>query len=463
MVATRSTTAHDGGPDTIVRNLTADAIVAAAPNGAGASVSSRAPAPRGRRFPLTLKTVLIAGALLLVAALIGFYVFQPPAVIVASVTTRDIAPAMQGVGTVEAKVLVNVSSKVTGRVVSVAVDQGDTIRAGQVLARLDSTQYAADVDRGEANVRMAEAQLRDLLAGPRPQELEQMQARLASATATRTLAEHDYERARELFAKQLISAQDMDRARQSDDVATATERDVRHGLDLLRENWARKDQIDAARAQLQAAQSALALARANLAEAVIVSPLDGAVIRRELEPGGIVTPGIAIFKISDPRTAWATVYVDARDTADLAVGDRAEITFRSLPGRAFPGRVARIQREGDRVTEQLAVDVTLLERPSRVILGEQVEVSIRPTPRPAVTALPVAAVVRRPDGSGALVVEDGRMHFAAARLGAVDPAGWVEVLGGLRAGAAVVLAPGPLADPSHDGQRVRVTHATAGP
>jgi len=176
-----------------------------------------------------------------------------------------------------------------------------------------------------------------------------------------------------------------------------------------------------------------------------------------------VNPGIAIFKISDPRTAWATVYVDARDTADLAVGDRAEITFRSLPGRAFPGRVARIQREGDRVTEQLAVDVTLLERPSRVILGEQVEVSIRPTPRPAVTALPVAAVVRRPDGSGALVVEDGRMHFAAARLGAVDPAGWVEVLGGRRAGAAVVLAPGPLADPSHDGQRVRVTHATAGP
>jgi HlyD family secretion protein len=464
MGAARSTTTHDGIPDTIVRNVTTDAIVvSAAPNGARAPVSPRTPVPRDRRFPHTLKKLLVAGAVLLVAALIALYVFQPPAVTVATVTTRDIASATQGVGTVEAKVVVNVSSKVTGRVVSVAVDQGDTIRAGQLLARLDSAQYAADVDRGEANVRTAEAQLRDLLAGPRPQELEQMRARLASATATRTLAEHDYERAQRLFARELISAQDIDRARQTYDVATAMERDVRHGVDLLQENWARKDQVDAARAQLQAAQSALVLARANLTEAVIVSPLDGYVVSRALEPGGIVNPGIAIFKISDPRTAWATVYVDARDTAGLAVGDRADVTLRSLPGRAFPGRVARIQHEGDRVTEQLAVDVAFVERPSRLILGEQVEVSIRPPARRAVIALPLAAVVRRPDGPGALVIQDGRVRFAAARLGAVDPAGWVEVLGGLRPGAAVVLAPGPLADPSHDGRRVRVAPATAGP
>jgi hypothetical protein len=129
----------------------------------------------------------------------------------------------------------------------------------------------------------------------------------------------------------------------------------------------------------------------------------------------------------------------------------------------FAGRVARIEREGDRVTEQLTVDIALVERPSRLILGEQVEVSIRPPARRAVTAIPLAAVVRRPDGPGALVIEDGRLRFAAARLGAVDPAGWVEVLGGLRPGAEVVLAPGPLADSSNQGRRVRVTRAAAGP
>jgi HlyD family secretion protein len=213
------------------------------------------------------------------------------------------------------------------------------------------------------------------------------------------------------------------------------------------------------RAQLQAAQSALVLARANLAETVIGSPLEGYVVSRALEAGGIVNPGVPIFKIADPRTAWATVYVDARDTAAVAVGDRVDITFRSVPGRAFGGRVARIQREGDRVTEQLAIDVAFIERPPRLILGEQVEAIIRPPARRNVAALPLAAIVRRPDGAGALVVKDDRVHFKAVQLGIVDPAGWAEILDGLHPGDEVVLAPGPLADASNDGRRVRVTRA----
>jgi hypothetical protein len=147
----------------------------------------------------------------------------------------------------------------------------------------------------------------------------------------------------------------------------------------------------------------------------------------------------------------------------LAVGDRADITFRSLPGRAFQGRVARIQREGDRVTEQLAIDVAFIERPSRLILGEQVEAAIRPPARHGVSALPLAALVRRPDGAGALVVKDDHIHFKAARLGIVDPAGWAEILDGLHPGDEVVLAPGPLADPSNDGRRVRAMRAAVGP
>ena len=458
MGGARSTVAPDGAAGSIAAPAPEiDAPVHVAPDGTGTPVPARG------HFPLTLKRVLVAGTLLVVAGLVGFYFFRPPVVTVGTVTSRDVAPAIQGVGTVEAKVVVNVSSKVTGRVVSVLVDQGDPIRAGQTLVRLDAAQYAADVDRGEANVRTAEAQLRDLLAGPRPQEIEQLRARLASASATRTLAERDLQRNQQLFARELIATQDLDKARQAYDVATAVERDARHGLDLALENWARKDQVDAARAQLQAAHSALVLSRANLAEAVIVSPLDGYVVSRELEAGGIVNPGVPIFKIADPRTAWATVYVDARGTAGLAIGDRADMTFRSLPGRVFQGRVARIQREGDRVTEQLAIDVGFIERPSRLILGEQVEATIRPPARHGVSALPLAAVVRRPDGSGALVAEDSRIHFKAAQLGIVDPAGWVEILDGLRPGDDVVLAPGPLADPSNDGRRVRVTRAAVGP
>jgi HlyD family secretion protein len=410
-----------------------------------------------RRFPVTLKTVLVVGALALIAGVASFFFLRPVAVTVAAVTTRDLAPAIQGVGTVEAKVTVNVSSKITDRVVSVLVDQGDTIKTGQLMARLDDTQYVAGVNQAEASMRAAEAQLRDLLAGARPDEIEQLRARFASAGATRALTERDFQRTKELFAKELISAQDMDRARQAHDAATAGERDARHALDLALNNWARKDQIEAARAQLQAAQSALTLAREKLADTVIVSPLEGYVVSRDLEAGGVVNPGIPIFKIADPRTAWVTVYADARDTGGLAVGSPTDITLRSLPDQVFRGRVARIQREGDRVTEQLAVDVAFAERPPRLILGEQVEATIRPPTHSAATALPLAAVVRRPDGSGVLVVEDGRIHFKPARLGVADPAGWIEVLQGLSPGQAVVTAPGRLADSQNEGRRVRVT------
>ena len=409
-----------------------------------------------RRFPVALKSVVIVVALVLVAGAAGFFFLRPVAVTVAAVTTRDLAPAIQGVGTVEAKVAVNVSSKITDRVVSVLVDQGDTIKTGQLMARLDDTQYVAGVNQAEASMRAAEAQLRDLLAGARPDELEQLRARFASAGATRALTERDFQRTKDLFAKELISAQDMDRARQAYDAATAGERDARHALDLAVNNWARKDQIEATRAQLQAAQSALTLAREKLADTVIVSPLDGYVVSRDLEAGGVVNPGIPIFKIADPRTAWVTVYADARDTGSLAVGSPTDITLRSLPDRVFRGRVARIQREGDRVTEQLAIDVAFVERPPRLILGEQVEATIRPPAHSAATALPLAAVVRRPDGSGVLVVEDGRIHFKPARLGVVDPAGWIEVVQGLSPGQAVVTAPGRLADSQNEGRRVRV-------
>ena len=414
-----------------------------------------------RRFPM--KKVLAVGILVLIAAVAGFLFFRPVAVTVAAVTTRDIAPAIQGVGTVETKVVVSVSSKITDRVVSVLVDQGDTIKTGQLLARLDDTQYMAGVNQAEASLRAAEAQLRDLLAGARPDEIEQLRARLASASAARALAERDFQRTNELFGKELISAQDMDRARQTYDMATAAERDARHALDLALNNWARTDQIEAARAQVHAAQSTLALAREKLADTVIVSPLEGYVVSRDLEAGGVVNPGIPIFKIADPRTAWVTIYVDQRDTAGLAVGTPGDITLRSLPGQVFRGRVARVQREGDRVTEQLAVDVAFAERPPRLILGEQVEATIRPPTHSAAIALPLAAVVRRPNGSGALVVEDGRIRFKLVRFGVADPAGWIEVLQGVSAGEDVVVAPGRLAEATNEGRRVRVTRTGAKP
>lgn len=437
----------------------------------------------GHRWPRSANRLLLVPLLVVAGGIVAFLLLRPIAVTVAPVSQRDIAPAIQGVGTVEAKVAVQVGSKITGRVVAVLVDQGDTVSVGQVLARLDDAQQRAEVNRqaaalrvaeagvaeAHANVRRARSALDDLAAGSRPAEIEQLRERAKSAGATRVLAERDHRRTQELLAKDLIAAQEMDRVKQALDVATAQERDAAKALELALEG-PRKDLVAAARAALEAAQhqlegagatrhqaeAGLALAREQLADTVILSPLAGYVVSRELEPGAPVNPSTPIFKLADPRSSWVTVYVDQRDTAGLVRGDPAEVVFRSLPHRGFLGQVARIQREGDRVTEQLGVDLSLDEQPDRLTLGEQVEATIRPPARRNVAALPLSAVVRRPDGLGALVVKEGRLRFTRASFGAADPAGWIEVLSGLRAGDEVAVVPGRLGDPANDGRRVAV-------
>ena len=142
-----------------------------------------------------------------------------------------------------------------------------------------------------------------------------------------------------------------------------------------------------------------------------------------------------------------------REAGPIAVGNMADVALRSMPDRAFRGKVVRIRRESDRVTEQLTVDISFDELPERLTLGQQAEATIRPASRRAI-ALPLAAVVQSPAGAGAWTVADDRLRFRRARLGAVDPAGWIEIVQGFSAGEQVVIAPGKLADLKNEGRRV---------
>jgi multidrug efflux pump subunit AcrA (membrane-fusion protein) len=450
-------------------------------------------------------TIAAATAALAIAAVV--WMLLPPRVSVATVTARDLAPVVQGVGTVEAKVIVHVASKIAGRIVSITADQGDRVEPGQRLVQLDDAQLAADVRRADAAVDALAAQLRDLeagarpeeiaearaqvvraraqlddlLAGSRPEEVEEIRARLLSATATRVLAARERERSEVLHEKGLIAAQDNDRARQAASVAEAQERALAQTLDLALAG-ARPHQVESARAQLRSTEDRLALLlagprphqvsalRAQLGEAraardlarerhrdaTILSPFDAIVVSRELETGATVNPGTPILKVADPQTLWVTVHVDERESGHIAAGDRAGIVLGSLSSTSIPGRVVRLRRESDRVTEQVAVDIAFDEAPRRLTLGEQVEARIVTAGRRAAPAMPMAAVVRRPEGTGAMVVADGRLAFRRARLGIADAAGWIEVMDGLRAGETVVLAPGKLSAAANDGRRVRV-------
>lgn len=406
-----------------------------------------------------LKTALILAVLLGAGAAAAAFFLRPVPVRVGAVVRRDLVPAVQGVGTVEAKTVVQIGAKITGRLVAVLVDQGDQVRVGQIVARLEDTEHAAQTVQAEAAMRRAV-----LAAAAQEVALRKAQAALGAAEAaigrvraTEALAQVNAERWRTLHADGGVSRVEMDSKVTEASALLADLQSVEAQRQVAREEVAvLRAGLETARQDIRVAEAALTAVRARQADTVVRSLQAGTVIRRELEPGATVAPGTPILKIADPASAWVTVHVDERDTGKIRVGNVAEIALRSLPGGPVPGRVIRIRRESDRVTEQLAVDVAFLERPARLTLGEQAEATIRPEGVQGATAMPLSALIRTPDGPAVLTVTDGRLRLRPIRIGLADPQGWVQVREGLQPDERVVLAPGRLADPKNDGQRVRV-------
>ena len=248
-------------------------------------------------------------------------------------------------GTIEAT-QVDVSVKITGRILERLVKEGDTVSRGQLLVRLDDSELGADVKRQEAALRSAQATLRDLQKGPRQQEIEDARAAVASAEATRSMTEREFQRNDQLFRQNLIAAQDVDRARQAYEVARAQERSAREKLALILEG-SRPDQIDAARWQVTQAESALAQAQSRLREAQVISPIDGVVLRKNLEAGETANPGVPILTLVNPKDVWLRAYVPETDVGRLKIGDRATLRVDAFPNRVFSGRLIEIGSEAE--------------------------------------------------------------------------------------------------------------------
>jgi membrane fusion protein YbhG len=248
-------------------------------------------------------------------------------------------------GSIEAT-QVDVSVKITGRILERLVKEGDRVSLGQVLVRLDGSELAADVRRQEAALRSAQATLRDLEKGARPQEIEDARAAVSSAEATRDMTEREFHRNDQLYTKSLIAAQDVDRARQAYEVAKAQERSARERLGLLLAG-SRPDQVDAARWQVTQAESALAQAQSRLREAVIVSPIEGLVLRKNLEVGETANPGVPILTLVNPNDVWLRAYVPETEVGRLKVGDPAALRVDAFPNRVFTGRLVEIGSEAE--------------------------------------------------------------------------------------------------------------------
>lgn len=386
-----------------------------------------------RRFVLALLGAALLVALALVVLRSG--PLAPTRVTVVQAAERPLAPALFGIGTVEARRSYLIGPTAAGRVRAVAVDVGDTVKSGQLLAEMDPV----DLDERGAALEASVARAGSATAAA--------QAQVRDALARRDLASVNARRYAELGAQDFVSAGAVEARTQELASADAV--------------------VSAAQANLAAArqeQQRLAAERAGLRQqrgnVRLLAPSDGVVTGRDAEPGSTVVAGQAVLRMIQPSSLWIKVRLDQGRSAGLAVGLPAQIVLRSQPGHPLSGQVARVEAVSDSVTEERSALVSIDQPPRGLSVGELAEVTLSLPATANALVLPNAAISRLQGRTGVWTLEDSTLHFTPVRLGQASLDGQVQVLEGLRAGATVIVHSERALDP---GSRITVVRTLAEP
>lgn len=360
--------------------------------------------------------VLVGLVFLLVFAWVAFNSgpFAPIKVTLIKVVKGEVAPALFGIGTIEARRAYFIGPTASGRVKKVSVDVGEPVKEGQLLAEMDpvdldkrvASAFAASA-RGNSAVATAQAQLKDA-------------------------------RSRQSFAAA----------------------EVMRFLDLAKRNFVSQSVVDGKLQQQQSGDAQLAAAESSLASAQqdlrrleaereaaqqlrgsirLLAPVDGIVTSRDAEPGSTVIAGQSVLKMQEPGSLWIKVRLDQARSTGLQAGLPADIIVRSDPDRVLAGKLVRIEPISDSVTEERIAQVAFDTIPHGVSTNEMADVTLH---LPRVTdalIVPNASLRNRGTKLGVWLFRDGHLRFTPVKIGAAGLDGQMQIVEGLNADDEIVV------------------------
>jgi HlyD family secretion protein len=345
--------------------------------------------------------------------------------------------------------LVDLSFKIAGRMTELNVREGDWVKKGQVIARLDPVQLREQRSRDQAQVssaqsnydqlttsiafqkatleseiaarraeqNQAQAKLDVLLAGSRTQEIQQAEAGVTDAKAQLDLARADWDRAQTLYKNEDISTSQFDQARTKFNSAKAVLDQAEQKLGMVKEG-PRKEEIAGARADVARAQANVASAEANrlellrkeqelvarrseierskaqaamsqaqLDDTVIVAPLDGVVLVKSAEAGEVLAAGTTIVTIGDLDHPWLRAYVGETDLGRVKLGTKVKLSTDSYPGKTYSGTVSFISSQAEFTPKQIQT------KDERVKLVYRIKVDVDNTNHELKNNMPVDAEI----------------------------------------------------------------------
>ncbi len=387
-----------------------------------------------RRLGIGVLAVSLIAALAFVALRTG--PLAPVRVTVTAVQEGKLSPTIFGIGTVEARRSWMVGPTVAGRVLSVRVDVGDAVKAGQLLAEMDPV----DLDQRLAALDAALERATSTQTAA--------QAQVADASARRELAALNAKRNQDLAAQNFISPGALEGRLQEKASADAALQAAQANLSGTAQDITRQ----------RAERAALQQQRGNVR---LLAPADGVVTSRDAEAGSTVVAGQPVLRLIDPVSLWVRMRVDQGRSAGLAPGLKASIVLRSQPRTPIQGQVARVELLADAVTEERIAQIAFATAPTvAALVGELAEVELQLPETPTALLLPNASIQRWQSQTGVWRLVDGKPAFAPVRLGASSLDGRVQVLEGLKAGDSVVVYSQKALT---DGARVQVVDALVKP
>ena len=275
-----------------------------------------------RRNIVILVLVIVIGAAA-AAAGVWYRREQVPVITAEVIKTRDLEAVVSSSGKIQPKRLVNISADTPGRVVNLAVNEGDRVTRGQFLLQIDPKSLRTRVDGGAASLQAAEA------------SLDQMRQTVETSRVQLQQAQQNLARQRELSQQLLTTREALERA----------ENDLKAAESSLRE---REKQINAQDARISQERATLESARYDLSKVRIESPIDGIVTRRNIQEGETAVvgtmnnAGTVLLTLADMSVIQAEVEVDETNMPSVAIGQPAKVTIDALPDRSFKGRVTEI-------------------------------------------------------------------------------------------------------------------------
>lgn len=355
-------------------------------------------------------------------------------VTVAQVGEADLAPTLFGIASVEARRSYQIGPTAAGRVLRVAVDVGDLVKAGQQLAEMDPIDLDQRARAGAAALARATS------------AIAAAQALRHDAQVRRELSGNNARRYVELGEKSFVTRSVVDGKLQEEQSAIAQLNAAEASLD-----GARQDQ-----ARLAAEHAALVQQRDKIR---LVAPVDGIISARDAEPGSTLVAGQSAVRMIDPTSLWLRLRLDQSRSSGLRLGLPAKITLRSQPDQAFDGEVSRVELIADSITEEKIAQVSFTRLPQRISIGEMAEVTLQLPTISQARVIPSAALRHRGNQLGVWKVVDGALQFTAVKPAVASVDGNMQILEGLSVGDRVVV----YSDRELDSDsRIKVVAALAG-